>query len=291
VRERGDGRVEQLEHRQIGTRLGEGLRDDGPLLPAAMERTLDAVVTFVTVAHAHDAALACIATSAVRRATNAGIFGARVLAVAGVPLVVLSGTAEAAASFRGATAGAPRDGARVAVLDIGGGSTECAVGVDGTVFDARSLELGSVRVAERFPALLGASPGTAARAAAAEARGAIRAAVAPLRELTPVTQVRCVAGTPQTLAAVIAKSHVDAVSGTTLQRAAVDATIERLLDLDVEQRRALPGMLAQRADIIVGGSLVLSEALRALGADAGLVEANDLLLGFLLEPAGMPQTK
>lgn len=103
--------------------------------------------------------------------------------------------------------------------------------------------------------------------------------------------MRCVAGTPQTLAAVIAKSHVDAVSGTTLQRAAVDATIERLLDLDVEQRRALPGMLAQRADIIVGGSLVLSEALRALGADAGLVEANDLLLGFLLEPAGMPQTK
>jgi len=261
------------------------LSEQGPLSPAAMERTLAAVGTFAAVARAHGADLACIATSAVRRATNAVEFGTRIRAVAGVPLQVLSGKAEATASFRGATAGAGRDGSRIAVLDIGGGSTECAVGVDGTVLAARSIEIGSVRVAERYPALSGASPGARARAAASAARRAIRVAVAPLRRLAPVTQVRCVAGTPLTLAAVVAGSHAATVAGTSLTRDAVDATIERLLDLDLAQRRALPGMLAQRADIIVAGAVVLSESLCALGTSAGLLEADDLLLGFLLGTA------
>ncbi len=247
-----------------------------------MRRTLAAVAGFVALTRDYNAALACIATSALRRASNAAEFAARILAVAGVPLRVLSGAQEAAASFGGATADAACDGARIAVLDIGGGSTECAVGIDGAVAAVRSIEIGSVRVAERFPALLGGSSGAVARAAAQEARCAIRAALAPLRELTPVAQVRCVAGTPLTIAAIVSATNVDAVSGTTLARAAVDCTIERLLDLDLAQRRALPGMLAQRADILAGGALVLSEALRALDVADGLLEANDLLLGYLL---------
>ncbi|GAC1303894.1 MAG: Ppx/GppA phosphatase family protein [Vulcanimicrobiaceae bacterium] len=282
VRERDDGSVEEIEHRQLGTRLGEGLRDGGALRPAAIERTLAAVTEFVAVARSHGARIACIATSAMRRASDASVFARRVSDVSGVPLDILSGPAEAAASYRGATAGCDLGDARIAVLDIGGGSTECAVGRRGRVLDARSLEIGSVRVTERFPALAGAAPGAPAREAAREARAFVRATLAPLRALTPVSQVRCVAGTPLTIAAVIAESHVDRVSGSTLSRADVDATIERLLALDLARRRALPGMLPQRADIIVAGALVLSEALAALGAREGLLESNDLLLGYLL---------
>ncbi len=63
--------------------------------------------------------------------------------------------------------------------------------------------------------------------------------------------------------------------------ATVDDVVRRLLDLSLEERRALPGMLPQRADIIVAGALVLSESLRALGVEEGRLEQNDLLLGFL----------
>lgn len=282
VRDFGAGRVEQIEHRQIGTRLGEGLRDGGPFLPAAMDRTLEAVVAFARVARAFEAEVSCIATSAMRRASDAADFSARVRAASGAPLEILSGEEEAAASFRGATFGVAAAGSATAVLDIGGGSTECAVGIDGVVMSARSIEIGSVRVGERFPALLGGSPGPRARLAARAARDAVRAALAPLVALAPVAEVRCVAGTPLTIAAVATATHVERVSGSMLYRDVVDATIDRLLDLDLAQRRALPGMLAQRADIIPGGAIVLSEALRALGVEAGLLEANDLLLGYLL---------
>ncbi len=297
MRDLPGGGIEQLEHGQIGTRLGEGLRDGGPLLPAAMDRTLAVVREFTARARAHGVGppsisnsagltstdgLTSIATSAVRRADNAAEFGERMRAETGVPLQVLDGATEAQASFRGATFGAAVAGRRVAVLDVGGGSTECAVGRDGVLEDAVSVEIGSVRVSERRPALMGATPGPAARAAALEARAEIAVALGSFAAFAPVDEVRCVAGTPLTLGAVWAGSHVDRVSGMVLSHAALDATIDRLLDLTLDERRALPGMLAQRADIVAGGGLIVSEALRLLGADAGLLEVNDLLLGFLL---------
>ncbi len=283
MRDLPGGGVEQLEHAQTGTRLGEGLRAAGALRPAAMERTLEAARDFTRRARARGAALSSIATSAVRRADNAAEFGRRMREVTGVPLQVLDGRTEAQCSFRGATHGARAPGMRVAVLDVGGGSTECAVGRDGALEDAISIEIGSVRVSERRPALMGGEPGAPARKAAVAARAEIGELLAPLARFAPVDEVRCVAGTPLTIGAILAGSHVDRVSGMLLTRADLDATIERLLDLPLAERRTLPGMLPQRADVLPGGGLIVSEALRLLGAAAGRLEANDLLLGFLLQ--------
>ncbi|MBD5605337.1 MAG: exopolyphosphatase, partial [Candidatus Eremiobacteraeota bacterium] len=155
VRDLPNGELEQLEHDQTGTRLGEGLGDDGTFAPAAVERTLAAVRAFVARARELDATLSGIATSAMRRANDAPAFASRFREIAGVPLEVIDGELEAASSFRGATYGAVIGDRRIAVLDIGGGSTECAIGTAAGVTDAISLELGSVRVAERFPALCG----------------------------------------------------------------------------------------------------------------------------------------
>ena len=285
MRDLAGGGVEQLERGAIGTRLGEGLRESGSLGTAAMERTLRAVEEFVARSRAHGAALSAIATSAMRRADNAAAFEERMRAATGVELRVLDGEHEAAASFRGAMYGTPQDGTRRAVLDIGGGSTECAAGRDGRLERAGSVEIGSVRITERFPQLAGAAPGAPARAAAAQARGEIARELAFLGGFAPVSEVRAVAGTALTLGAVAFASHVDEVSGRTLSLAALDALLERLLDLSLDKRRALPGMLAQRADILPGGALIFSEALRLLGAGEARLESNDLLLGYLLERA------
>ena len=282
VRERSDGTLEQVAHEQIGTRLGEGLRDDGRLAPAAVERTLAAVEAFAERAREYDVALQSIATSALRRADDAGAFAGEVEAMTGVPLHVLDGEVEAQASFRGATYDVQRGGGRVAVIDVGGGSTECAAGTDGVLDRAQSIEVGSVRIAERFAELTGRSPGAAAREAATRARAYASQTLAPLQAFAPVDAVRAVAGTPATVAAVAAQSHVDGVAGTTLTHAQLDATIDRLLELDLDARRALPGMLPQRADILPAGAIVLSETLRHLGASEARVETNDLLLGYLL---------
>jgi len=197
---------------------------------------------------------------------------------------VLSGHEEAAASFRGATYGRSAEGGRIAVVDVGGGSVEVGAGRRGVLEGVRSVEIGSVRVIERHPDLAGAAPGGRARAAAALARVEIAARVAPFAALGPVEAVLAVAGTPLTLAAIALESHVTEVSGVALARAAIDATIDRLLDLDLAQRRALPGMLVERADVLPGGALVLSETLAALGAAGAISERDDLLLGILLAP-------
>jgi exopolyphosphatase/guanosine-5'-triphosphate,3'-diphosphate pyrophosphatase len=286
VRALPGGRVEQLEHGAIGTRLGEGLRDAGPLHPAGRARTLDAVRLFAERVRAHGARPFAIATSAMRRASDAADFAAEVAAAVGAPLEVLDGAEEAACSFAGATAGAPRDGARRAVLDIGGGSTECATGRDGVLENARSIEIGSVRLTERYPNLAGGAPGEPARRAATAAREMLRTDLAWLRGFAPVAEVRAVAGTPLTLAAVAFGSSVDLVSGRALALAEIDALLLRMLDLDLDGRKALPGMLAQRADVLAGGGLILSEALRALGVTETRLESDDLLLGFLLRHVG-----
>jgi exopolyphosphatase/guanosine-5'-triphosphate,3'-diphosphate pyrophosphatase len=72
------------------------------------------------------------------------------------------------------------------------------------------------------------------------------------------------------------------VSGHTFSLPAIEAVLERLLDATLDERRAMPGMLPQRADILVGGGLILTQCLRLLAADAALLESNDLLLGYLM---------
>jgi exopolyphosphatase/guanosine-5'-triphosphate,3'-diphosphate pyrophosphatase len=282
VQDAQDGKLTQLEHRAVGTRLGEGLVEHGTLAEAAMERTLSAVRSFVEPVRASGAALTCIATSAMRRAENAPAFAAKFAEVTGAPLRVIEGEEEAASSFRGATYDDAGDSRRIAVLDIGGGSTECAVGRKGRVEQAVSLEIGTVRLTERFPELAGGAPGAPARNAAQRAHVLTSRLASPLAGFGPVDELRAVAGTPATIGAIVAASDVEKVRGLVLSRDSVAAVRDRLLDADLQERRKIPGMLAQRADVLAAGCIVLLEAMEYLGCTAARVETNDLLLGQLL---------
>jgi exopolyphosphatase/guanosine-5'-triphosphate,3'-diphosphate pyrophosphatase len=286
VVDRANGRLEEIEHHAIGTRLGEGLAERGVLSEAAMGRTLDAAKTIAARARSHGASLVCIATSAMRRAENAGVFAERLQAVTGAPLRIIDGTEEAAASFRGATYGdALGEAHRIAVLDIGGGSTECAVGSGGVVEDSVSLEIGTVRLTERFPGLNGSVPGASAREAAQAARAFVARGLTPFAAFAEVRELRAVAGSPATIAAIATGSDVEKVRGVRLTREIVESTLEHLLAASLEERRVMPGMLPQRADVLVAGAILLGEAMDALGCEETLVETNDLLLGYLLRHA------
>jgi exopolyphosphatase/guanosine-5'-triphosphate,3'-diphosphate pyrophosphatase len=275
VRDHPGGRVEQLEHRSIGTRLGEGLADSGPLADGAMNRTLEAVATYVERARELGASIEGIATSAMRRASNAVDFSTRVKSLIGAPLHILDGREEAACSFAGATYENGAPGRRVAVVDVGGGSAECAVGLS-----------------ERFPELMGSATPEAARAAAVAARADAADSLEPFARFAPVDKVRIVGGTATTMGAIVFASdalNAEVVAGRTLTRASIDELIDRMLGLDLAQRRDLRGMIAQRADILPAGAIVISAALRRLGVDAARIETNDLLLGYLLRTGPPPK--
>jgi exopolyphosphatase/guanosine-5'-triphosphate,3'-diphosphate pyrophosphatase len=159
------------------------------------------------------------------------------------------------------------------------------VGSAGRLEGAVSCELGSVRLSEAFPALMGAAP-PAAREALTAARAAAVTVLAPLAQFAPIGELLAVAGTATTVAAVVAGSDVEHVRGHVLGAASIEAVLARMIDAPLAERRRMQGMPAQRADILPAGAILLLEAMRCLRVEHVTVETNDLLLGILLSPAG-----
>lgn len=263
-------------------RLGQGVDATGRLAPEAVERTLAATRDYAAIIRSHGAQkVRFCATSAARDAENAEEFASAIEEIVGVRPEILTGVEEAQASFIGATRGLG-SGASL-VMDIGGGSTELVVGRQQAVEWSTSLDVGSVRMTERF---LASDPPTAAEvdACGAYLSGVIGAASGDLR---PVDTLIGVAGTMTTVAAhVLGLSYYDreAVHGARLAIDDVHAGCQSLVTMTVEQRRALPFMHPGRADVIGGGALVLRAVLSALPLQTSelIVSEHDILDGIAL---------
>lgn len=235
-----------------------------------MRRTLDAIEDQTSAVRALTSNVQAIATSALRRAKNAGDFVERAETLIGAKLDVISGDEEARCSYTGAICGLPEG--EYGVLDVGGGSTEYAIATAHV-----SCEIGAVRLTEKFPSLRGVcEPGVIA-----EARAAVREALRPLRPFEAQKELVAVGGSAKTAVAVVRGASSDEpYQG--LERSQLHDLIDQLAILPLERRKALPGMVAQRADILLAGALILDEAFALTGHASAIVSANDLLLGYLL---------
>jgi exopolyphosphatase/guanosine-5'-triphosphate,3'-diphosphate pyrophosphatase len=139
-----------------------------------------------------------------------------------------------------------------------------------------SLDVGSVRLTEQF----------------GEDADAIAAHVRPLLpELHPVRAIG-VAGTITSLAALdlrLPEYDRDQVHGHVLTAAAVDAQLERLAALPLDERRQLPALDPERAPVIVAGAAIAREVLRRYQLDALEVSEHDLLHGIAFAAAELPE--
>jgi exopolyphosphatase/guanosine-5'-triphosphate,3'-diphosphate pyrophosphatase len=228
-----------------------------------------------------------IATSALRRADNEGDFEQRVHALTGARLDVISGEEEAACSFTGAVSGVDvGDGEQLGVLDVGGGSSEYAVGSKSAPGQSVSCEIGAVRLTEAFSQLAGtgsAVPSEVMQAAGAQAE----AALAPAFELQHVDCVILVGGTATTTVS-LQRGRRELFDYAELSLDDIDAWIDRLAATPLEERKRLPGMNPQRSDILLAGLIIVQRFLTLLDKRAPLVSTNDVLLGYLLRhPTGL----
>jgi len=281
-----------LERQMRITRLGEKVDATRALSPEAVARTVAVLGEYRRLMDLHGVERArLVATSAVRDATNAAEFLSAAEEVTGVHPELLSGLEEGALSFSGATAHVPADRVGpgpVLVVDIGGGSTELAAGVLAPVASRRgavsavSLDLGCVRVTERF---FGHDPpradelAEARRVVDAELDGARRA----LPALAPGGLLIGLAGTVSTLAALerrLAHYERAAVHHTVLSRRQVAEWCATLAAEDRHARLARPGMVEGRADVIVGGVLILDAVMDAFDREQCLVSEDDILDGL-----------
>jgi len=282
------GALEELERRTRVTRLGDGVDASGRLADDAMERVLETLDEYRSIANALRATTSiAVATSAVRDAHNGGELQKRVRERTRFDLRTISGDEEARLTFLGATS-ARHGGPPTLVIDIGGGSTEYVVGRPGQAPGFHvSTRLGSVRHTERH--LSSDPPQRRDLEALARSAGQLILAGVPTEVRERVDAGIAVAGTATTLAAIdqaLDPYERDKVHGYRLTLEACERMLGDLAAIPAEERRRVPGLHPDRAPTIVAGVVILVESMRALGLDSVETSDADILHGAALEALG-----
>jgi exopolyphosphatase / guanosine-5'-triphosphate,3'-diphosphate pyrophosphatase len=282
----GVGGLKDLERRLEVVRLGQGVDATGEFHPHALQRTFAAVDEYaelikkaeVPVENVH-----FVATSATRDVKNRDALFAGIMERLGVLPDVISGETEAHLSFNGALSRVRPEGEPVLVMDIGGGSTELITGsVAGGLDSAVSLDVGSVRVTERFLKQNPVADVDLARAAAYVDELLADSGV----DFGSIGTWIGVAGTVTTLAGVylgLERYDRERVHGAVIPLPSVEEMLHQLAAMTVDQIRALPSMHPGRADVITGGALVEARIAARLNVEDLIVSESDILDGIALQ--------
>ena len=288
-----DGRVTPLATRTIEARISTGISQANPrLTEEGMARGLDAIGLLLAEAASFSPThTVLVATSAVRDAQNGTEFRARVFAATGLDIRILTGDEEANLIGRGLTCDpALVEQRNFYVFDLGGGSLECLAFRDRRVEQAASLQLGCVRLTEKFVA-------AATRPFAAGDGEKIAAHVRAIfsgsrfRFLLPSgTTVVGTGGTLATVRAVLGARHGKAFEQTDplITVAQLRELLAILSALSLAERKKTPGLPPTRADIFPTALATLI-AVAKLGGFAGyqnsLYNLRYGLAAEMLDPA------
>jgi exopolyphosphatase/guanosine-5'-triphosphate,3'-diphosphate pyrophosphatase len=254
-------------------RLGRGTLRDGYLSSDSIDRACKTLKRFRTIAEARGAERILVsATASVREASNAGAFIAAAEQRAGVRVEVLSGIEEARLIGIAAAEGcSPTPNASLVNIDIGGGSTEISLMKDSLPLELYSLKLGAVALSDRDNSADPPKPKELRTL-----RGQIRAAMErPARELAGA-RWQYATGTSGTIVALGEVLRLRALReadvaeqgarapGAEIVLSQLERLNERLAGMTLQERRSVPGISAQRAEIIVAGGQILEGVMRGL---------------------------
>ncbi len=274
VRVDSPGQFHVLHKEKKMVRLGAWSLHSEKIPSVAAERALRALKRFASRCQKFEVGdIAPVATSAVREASNRDSFLRRVADGTGLTVRVLSGADEgrliALAVSRFNRRFDRSDNLKDLILDIGGGSTELILTNNGGPVRIESLELGAVRLTERF---LETDP--PARADVARLRKHTRRLLdGSLSQITAQEFARAV-GTSGTIRALARMSLWTDRSPGDLRRPRLILKLKALQELNqhlcettLQERSRIPGLPGRRADIIVAGGLLLEEIMTGLSID------------------------
>ncbi len=287
-----DTQTGEVSRRNTIVRLGQGVDETGVFAPEAIERTREALNTYVDeMAREQVTRVRMVATSATRDATNRDKFFAMTRELLGriqpdAAAEVISGEEEAALSFAGATADLDSTRGPFCVIDLGGGSTEFVMETESGIH-AVSTQMGCVRITERF---MKSDPPSESETAAARAyiddQIVLAAQVVPFARAR--TYVGC-AGTFTTLAALargLNQYDANLIHLSEIPFRQMEEVTEDLRTKTAIQRRLNPVVHPGRADVIGSGATVVEQLMAYVAAssrvDSFLVSEKDILDGMVL---------
>lgn len=286
-----DGGFEPLIEKSEVTRLGEGLANRR-LSETAMLRTLQRLKYYRETCRQYGVnQVTAVGTAALREASNRSVFARMAAEEAAIVLDVISGEEEARLSYLAVLSDPKwREAGKLAVVDVGGGSTEIiAPQEDDSGLLRISLPLGAVRLSEQYlrsdPLPIG------------QLDSATREVNRSLSRISLPHDIQCVVGVGGTIVNLAAvklgvQDHQPAVlNGQTLRLLELEAMIERFAQMTIAERKGVQGLEPERADTIVGGTIVLAQLVSYLQRDEIEVSTRGLRWGALYDRYGRaPET-
>lgn len=263
-------------------RLGQGVGQTGEFHPDALDRARQCLTEFKKDIDSErvDQILA-MATSAARDAKNgAELF--RIGEELGIPIEIIPGEDEARITFLGGTAGGGASSDLTSlVVDVGGGSTELIIGKGTDIHFGHSLDIGGVRLTERF---ITSQPVLDADRSSLESYIQQQLAqVLPEIKKHKIDQIVAVAGTPTALVAIeVGGFDEKKVDGFFLKKDRLEHWVEEFARTTVEEKKT-KYQLGGRADIIFAGASILLAVVKALNLEGMVVTTKGVRYGVALE--------
>ncbi|WII72964.1 Ppx/GppA phosphatase family protein [Bdellovibrio sp. 22V] len=262
-------------------RLGQGVDKTGEFHPDALARARQCLTEFKKEIDAQkvDKILA-MATSAARDAKN----GRELFKIGedlGIPIEIIPGEDEARITYQGATAGLNDNKKTSLVIDVGGGSTELISGRGSQIFFGESLNIGGVRLTEKF---ISTQPvPNNERTTLVQYIQEQIAKILPELKKHPIDQIIAVAGTPTSLVAIeVGGFDEKKVDGFFLKKERLQYWVDEFANTTVEEKKNKYG-LGGRADIIYAGASILLSVIEALGLSGMIVSTKGVRYGVALE--------
>jgi exopolyphosphatase / guanosine-5'-triphosphate,3'-diphosphate pyrophosphatase len=280
------GQIRTVDEMKAAPRLSTGVDETGHLSAESALAAIEALQRMVTLSRQLGAErIECVATSAVRDATDGAAFVRQVKKMAGLTVRVISGEDEARLSFRSAQAHFDVGHGKMVTCDIGGGSVELALSADGLVERLLSMPFGAIRATENH-LRKGVRRGTVTKL-----RKALREEI---RERFAVKEWRGAGmigsgGTFTNVAGMLLSQQRIAtartVHGKVVSRGELEHLLDQLIELSPAERLTVPGLNPARADIIVAGMAVAAEVMAFLDIREYSTSAYGIREGLLLEAA------
>lgn len=278
-----DGTYDTVSQDKQYVRLSENMGVEKVLQPEAIERTITALKGFkATYSKLDNLTIHAVATAAVRRATNQKQFLKRVKNDIGIDLDVIPGTKEAYYDYVGVSETLPATNA--VIIDTGGASAEIVLVQNGKVSNLISIPIGSVTLSSKFD--------LADKISATEV---FKAMIFVNKIFQSVWWLRNglnlpiigLGGSNRTLAKINRRFNnlldTNNIHGYQLRDDSINETFEKIISMDLEERKKVPGINKERADIIVGGLIPVILLMNYLDSDRITFSTSGLREGILFE--------
>lgn len=279
-----NGEVRILDDEKANVRLGEGLFASGAIGAAAWERAREALLRMRKIVDGLGVeTIEAVATSAVRKATNGAEFLAAMERDCGIRIRLIDGREEAELAALSAWHHFDMASARYRLVDIGGGSVEVVSAVGRHIEEIVSLELGAVFLSEKFLSR-DPIPDQDLLLLRKHVRKALRGAIDGTEG--PVRYLIGSGGTMTTIAGIVQadrKERYDSVHGYEVLHSEIVHLLAMLQRKSCKERKAVPGLSPERADIIVAGVAVVDELMHLSGTNILKINERGIREGLILQ--------